>query len=181
MNYIEKYDEFLKLVESRIAELSALYLPKTSQVGQAAMYSLTSGGKRVRAILVLAACELLEGDVAAAADFAAAVEMLHCYSLIHDDLPCMDDDDFRRGRPSCHKAFDEATAMLAGDALQAAAFECICNAPLSADARVKAASCLAMAAGDRGMVYGQELDLRYENTSITEEQLRLIHHHKTGD
>lgn len=89
--------------------------------------AFSAGGKRIRAVLVLAVCDMLNGDAAAAEQFAAAVEMLHCYSLIHDDLPCMDNDDLRRGKPSCHKAFGEATAMLAGDVLLTEAFEVIAN------------------------------------------------------
>lgn len=180
MDYKRKYAQYLSLAESRIESLGNTLLPPVSKVGHAAMYSLTAGGKRVRAVLVLAACELLGGVPEKAADLAVAVEMLHCYSLIHDDLPCMDNDDFRRGRPSCHKAFDEATALLAGDALQAAAFEAICGANLPCDARLKAAHALSNAAGDRGMVYGQELDLIYEKQQATEDQLRTIHHYKTG-
>lgn len=180
MDYKQKYAEYLALAEKRIGELAPVLLPQTSEVGRAAMYSLTGGGKRVRAISVLAACEMLGGDIQSAADFAVAVEMLHCYSLIHDDLPCMDDDDFRRGRPSCHKAFGEATALLAGDTLQAAAFEAIGGAPLSAEARIKAVQQLSNAAGDRGMVYGQEIDLFYESRQATEDELKTIHHYKTG-
>ena len=116
----------------------------------------------------------------AAEQFAAAVEMLHCYSLIHDDLPCMDNDDLRRGKPSCHKAFGEATAMLAGDVLLTEAFNAVAHAPASAEIRVRAAQALGMGAGSHGMVYGQELDLKYEALAATEEQLRLIHRHKTG-
>ena len=115
-----------------------------------------------------------------AAQFAAAVEMLHCYSLIHDDLPCMDNDDLRRGRPSCHKAFSESTAMLAGDVLLTEAFEVIANAPAAPQVCVAAARALGAGAGSRGMVYGQELDLKYEALATTEEQLRLIHRNKTG-
>ena len=105
--------------------------------------------------------------------------MLHCYSLIHDDLPCMDNDDLRRGRPSCHKAFSEATAMLAGDVLLTEAFETVANAPADASVCVQAARALGAGAG-RGMVYGQELDLKYEALAATEDQLRLIHRNKTG-
>ncbi|MBP6288222.1 MAG: polyprenyl synthetase family protein, partial [Faecalibacterium sp.] len=156
------------------------FLPETSEVCRAARYSLLGGGKRIRAVLVLSVCDLLGGDKAAAGQFAAAVEMLHCYSLIHDDLPCMDNDDLRRGRPSCHKAFDEATAMLAGDVLLTEAFEVVANAPASAQACVRAARALGAGAGSRGMVYGQELDLKYEALAATEDQLRLIHRNKTG-
>ena len=138
------------------------------------------GGKRVRAVLVLAACRLAGGSAEAAADYAAALEMLHCYSLIHDDLPCMDNDDMRRGRPSCHRQFDEATALLAADALVTAAFEAVANAPLPAESRAEAAAVLAKAAGARGMLYGQELDKRFEREPAGEAQLLELHRHKTG-
>lgn len=138
------------------------------------------GGKRIRAVLVLSVCDMLGGSMQAAQQFAAAVEMLHCYSLIHDDLPCMDNDDLRRGRPSCHKAFSEATAMLAGDVLLTEAFETVANAPADASVCVQAARALGAGAGSRGMVYGQELDLKYEALAATEDQLRLIHRNKTG-
>ena len=143
-------------------------------------YSLMGGGKRIRAVLVLAVCDMLHGSAEAAEQFAAAVEMLHCYSLIHDDLPCMDNDDMRRGKPSCHKAFGESTAMLAGDVLLTEAFEAVAGAPAPASVCVCAAQALGAGAGSRGMVYGQELDLKYEALAATEEQLRLIHRHKTG-
>ena len=123
MEYQKKYEEYLRRTEDRLTLLCDRYLPETSLTARAARYSLFGGGKRVRAILVQAACEMLGGDPEPAADFSAAVEMLHCYSLIHDDLPCMDNDDYRRGRLSCHKAFDEATALLAGDALLTEALE----------------------------------------------------------
>src|SRR5699024_5763620 len=117
---------------------------------------------------------------AAAEQFAAAVEMLHCYSLIHDDLPCMDDDDLRRGRPSCHKAFGEATALLAGDVLLTEAFEAVAQAPASPEVCIQANRALGAGAGSRGMVYGQELDLKYEVLDTTESQLLQIHRNKTG-
>lgn len=144
MNYAQEYERYLSLTQSRLERLCEQYLPENSTVAQAARYSLLAGGKRVRAILVLAACGLLGGDESKAADLAGAVEMLHCYSLIHDDLPCMDDDDTRRGRPSCHKAFGEATAMLAGDLLLTEAFEVVASADLSTTARVRAAKATAM-------------------------------------
>lgn len=169
------------LTEEALKALCDRYLPETSEVCRAARYSLLSGGKRVRGVLVLAACDLLGGKPREAAPLAAAIEMLHCYSLIHDDLPCMDNDDFRRGKPSCHKAFGEATALLAGDALLTTAFEAISDAPLPAAACVKAAKSLAEAAGGRGMVLGQELDLRLEqDPCATEEDLRAVHRGKTG-
>lgn len=117
MDYHQQYEEYLGRARQALERACERYLPEESEVCRAARYSLLGGGKRIRAVLVLSVCEMLGGDGAAAEAFAAAVEMLHCYSLIHDDLPCMDDDDLRRGRPSCHKAFGEATALLAGDVL----------------------------------------------------------------
>ena len=180
MDYQKKYQEYLTRTEERIQTLGKTFLPQESTTAQAAQYSLLAGGKRVRAILVQAACDMLGGDVEAAADLSVAVEMLHCYSLIHDDLPCMDNDDFRRGKPSCHKVYGETTALLAGDALLTEAFAVVVNAPLSDTARVQAAQALGLGAGLRGMVYGQELDLKYEAESPTEEQLLSVHRHKTG-
>lgn len=178
--YQAQYAAFSALTEQRLGELSARYLPAASRIGQAAQYSLLGGGKRVRAVLTLASCQLAGGDPAKAADYAAALEMLHCYSLIHDDLPCMDNDDTRRGRPSCHRQFDEATALLAADALVTAAFEVIAAAPLTAGSRVAAAAHLSCAGGARGMLYGQELDKHYETVRATEAQLLELHAHKTG-
>ena len=180
MEYKAQYEAYLAQASKALDAACGQFLPETSEVCRAARYSLLGGGKRIRAVLVLSVCDLLGGDKAAAGQFAAAVEMLHCYSLIHDDLPCMDNDDLRRGRPSCHKAFDEATAMLAGDVLLTEAFEVVANAPASAQACVRAARALGAGAGGRGMVYGQELDLKYEALAATEDQLRLIHRNKTG-
>ena len=180
MEYKAQYEAYLAQASKALDAACGQFLPETSEVCRAARYSLLGGGKRIRAVLVLSVCDLLGGDKAAAGQFAAAVEMLHCYSLIHDDLPCMDNDDLRRGRPSCHKAFDEATAMLAGDVLLTEAFEVVANAPASARACVRAARALGAGAGSRGMVYGQELDLKYEALAATEDQLRLIHRNKTG-
>lgn len=180
MEYQAQYQKYLEQTASALEKICGRFLPEESEVCRAARYSLLGGGKRIRAVLVLSVCEMLGGNMAAAEQFAAAIEMLHCYSLIHDDLPCMDNDDLRRGRPSCHKAFGEATAMLAGDVLLTEAFEAIANAPASAQACVRAAKALGAGAGSRGMVYGQELDLKYESLAATEEQLRLIHRNKTG-
>ena len=177
---MSEYARYQKLAEDRLQALCEIYLPEDSQVCRAARYSLLGGGKRVRAVLVLAVCDMLGGDVEAASWLAGAVEMLHAYSLIHDDLPCMDDDDFRRGRPSCHKQFGEATALLAGDALLTTAFEVIGDAPLSAQARANAVQALAHGAGARGMVLGQELDIAWEGKPASDEVLRRIHRNKTG-
>ncbi|MBE7492843.1 MAG: polyprenyl synthetase family protein [Planctomycetes bacterium] len=143
-------------------------------------YSLFAGGKRLRPLLVLAACESVGGQLESALPVAAALEMVHTYSLIHDDLPAMDDDDLRRGRPTCHKAFDEATAILAGDAMNTFALQAILdNVPDPARA-VAAARELAVAAGLEGMVGGQMADLESEGAAPDLARLRYIHEHKTG-
>mgnify|MGYP000491336576 FL=1 len=153
--YKKQYDEYLARAEKALSQACERYLPEGSDVCRAARYSLLGGGKRIRAVLVLAVCDMLHGNAEAAEQFAAAVEMLHCYSLIHDDLPCMDNDDMRRGKPSCHKAFGESTAMLAGDVLLTEAFEAVAGAPAPASVCVHAAQALGAGAGSRGMVYGQ--------------------------
>lgn len=189
-------NRYVKMVEDHLAKVCDVVLPvkmtmpdgslRECRVNQAARYSLLSGGKRIRGVLVLSTCEMLGGKAEDALDLAAAVEMVHCYSLIHDDLPCMDNDDFRRGKPSCHKAFDEETALLAGDALQAAAFTCLSSArkadgePLAPKAVVSAVSALSLGCGPCGMVLGQELDLAFENRPMSEDILKCIHHYKTG-
>ena len=180
MDYQEQYQNYLAQAMAALEKACGRFLPEESEVCRAARYSLMGGGKGIRAVLVLSVCDMLGGSMQAAQHFAAAVEMLHCYSLIHDDLPCMDNDDLRRGRPSCHKAFSEATAMLAGDVLLTEAFETVANAPADASVCVQAARALGAGAGSRGMVYGQELDLKYEALAATENQLRLIHRNKTG-
>lgn len=180
MNYQEQYKEYLNLFEKDLSLCCTRYLPEESEVCKAARYSLLAGGKRVRAVLAMAACDMLCGNLQAAVRFSCAVEMLHCYSLIHDDLPCMDNDDFRRGKPSCHKAFGEATALLAGDVLLTEAFETIADANIDKEMQLRAALALAKGAGSKGMVWGQELDLRYEKLQIDEQMLRKIHNNKTG-
>ncbi len=180
-DYSSQYQAYLRQAEDALAALCEKYLPESSEVCRAARYSLLGGGKRVRAVLVLAVCDMLKGDMEAAAWFAGALEMVHCYSLIHDDLPCMDNDDFRRGRPSCHKAFSESTAMLAGDALLTAAFSVLSESPAPDGVRVAAVQELASGAGAAGgMILGQELDLYHETIPATAGQLLEIHRRKTG-
>lgn len=174
------FTKWAQMSEERLEKLCDEYLPQKAEIGQAARYSLLGGGKRIRAVLALSACELAGKPAKLALDYACALEMLHCYSLIHDDMPCMDNDDFRRGRPSCHKQYGEATALLAADALVTAAFEVIAQAELSPESRCRAAAVLAKAGGARGMLYGQELDKKYETQSATEQQLLELHAHKTG-
>ena len=143
-------------------------------------YSLTAGGKRLRGILVLEFCRMCGGDADAALPVACGVEMLHTYSLIHDDLPAMDNDDLRRGKPSNHKVFGECTATLAGDALQAFAFETVLGAPLPAERALACGKILANAAGHEGICGGQQLDLEWEGRALTEDELHEIHLRKTS-
>lgn len=150
------------------------------RVAEAMLYSTEAGGKRIRPLLVLEFCKMAGGNPADAVPFACAIEMVHTYSLIHDDLPCMDNDDFRRGRPSCHKQFDEATALLAGDALLTKAFETLADAPLSAAQIVRAVKVLSRCAGVDGMVGGQVVDLQNEIQSPSASILELTCRLKTA-
>ena len=161
------------------------FLPKASAkpptIHKAMRYSLFAGGKRLRPILTLAAAEACGGTPEAALPAACAVECIHTYSLIHDDLPCMDDDDLRRGRPTSHKVFGEGIAVLAGDALLTIAFEILAQATPTARYKVSALiSELATAAGSRWLIAGQVLDLEGEGKKITREQLKFIHQAKTA-
>ena len=152
-----------------------------SDLKEAIKYTLEAPGKRVRSALVLWCCELISGKVNHNAEIAAAaIEMVHTYSLVHDDLPAMDDDDFRRGLPTCHKAFDEATAILVGDALLTLAFEILAKEIDGPTVAVKLIGQLAEAAGPAGMIAGQMADLKAEKTQGTEELLRAIHTNKTA-
>lgn len=148
---------------------------------EAMRYSLFNGGKRIRPALVYMTQQLFSDSIAIADSAAAAIECIHSYSLVHDDLPAMDDDDLRRGKPTCHIAFDEATAILAGDALQCLAFELIANdEQLTAQTRIRLIQLLSSAAGHQGMVAGQAFDLRHVGQALTLEQLEAMHQHKTG-
>ena len=143
-------------------------------------YSLTAGGKRLRPILTLEFCRVCGGDGQAALPVACGVEMLHTYSLIHDDLPVMDNDDLRRGKPSNHKVFGECTALLAGDALQALAFQTVLSAPLPPERTLRCAQILAYAAGHEGICGGQQLDLAWEGLALTADELHEIYLRKTS-
>lgn len=153
-----------------------------AKVLEAMRYSLEAGGKRIRPLLVLAFCRACGGDVQKALKPALAIEMIHTYSLIHDDLPAMDDDDYRRGRLSCHKAFDEATAILAGDALNVLPFELLAtDTTLPAEIRVSLIAELANAAGAEGMIGGQVIDIANETrTDVDQNNLVNMYAHKTG-
>lgn len=152
-----------------------------ARLKEAMLYAVQSGGKRIRPLLTLAVGSAGTSSNEAELDLACALEMIHTYSLIHDDLPGMDDDDLRRGRPTLHKAFDEATAILAGDALLTLAFEVAANANLEADQLVEAVKILSTASGMSGMISGQMKDIASEEVTITLEQMKEIHREKTGE
>ena len=152
-----------------------------SRLKEAMLYAVQSGGKRIRPLLTLAVGASGTSRNKAALDLACALEMIHTYSLIHDDLPGMDDDDLRRGRLTVHKAFDEATAILAGDALLTLAFEVAANANLEANQLVEAVKILSTASGMSGMISGQMKDIASEEVTITLEQMKEIHREKTGE
>ena len=155
--------------------------PRLQRLFEAMRYSVTIGGKRVRPLLAYAACEALGGSRQQADATAAAVELIHAYSLIHDDLPAMDDDDLRRGQPTCHRAFDEASAILAGDGLQALAFDWLSRLGDYPDSiRLQMIQRLAQAAGPLGMVGGQAIDLGAVGEKIDLDTLENMHRHKTG-
>lgn len=166
---IEEYLAHAFSAESRHADLQ-----------EAMEYSLLAGGKRIRPVLTLETCRLCGGDPQTALPFACAVEMVHTYSLIHDDLPAMDNDGLRRGRPTNHIVYGEATAILAGDALLTAAFEQLTKADLPAGRIVEAVRCLSHAAGSAGMVGGQALDMAGEGRALDREELELLQSLKTG-
>ncbi|MBU3069104.1 (2E,6E)-farnesyl diphosphate synthase [Aestuariicella sp. G3-2] len=178
---------FLQDSQTRIdraldAALSQLTPNSEPDLINAMRYSLLNGGKRIRPVLVYASAIAVQGTITPATDqVACALECIHAYSLIHDDLPAMDDDDLRRGKPTCHIAFNEATAILAGDALQALAFQSLASAPLlDSDTRLQLVQQLAQAAGAQGMVGGQAIDLAAVNSALTLEQLQHMHNLKTG-
>ncbi len=163
-------------VEARLAEL----LPEGGRIAESMRYGALSGGKRLRAFLVVESAALF--GAAGALDAAAAVECIHAYSLVHDDLPAMDDDDLRRGKPTIHIKWDEATAVLAGDALQAQAFEILANMNASAEAKLALIQSLAHASGAQGMVQGQDLDIAAESatTPLTLAEITHLQALKTG-
>ncbi len=150
------------------------------QTKKAMYYSLNAGGKRIRPTLMLLALKSYDKNYHPYIDIACALEMIHTYSLIHDDLPGMDNDDLRRGKPTCHKQFDEATAILAGDALLNEAVNIIIDAHLDDNKTIKLIKCLYQSSGLNGMIYGQQLDIENENKEIDIDTLRKIHHYKTG-
>ncbi len=180
---MSRFDAQLSAYVQRIEDyLQGCFLGDEPQkrLFEAMRYSLMAGGKRIRPVLTLAFCELCGGQAADAVEFAAAVEMIQTYSLIHDDLPAMDDDDFRRGKPSNHKVYGEATAILAGDALLTAAFGALSEAKLPAERIVEAVRVLSYCAGELGMVGGQVLDMAAEERECTAQEVIAIELRKTA-
>ena len=181
MTFQERYDEYISVIEPA---LKAFFGEERGYefdgLLDAMDYSLTAGGKRIRPVLVLEFARLCGGSVEDALPVACAVEMLHTYSLIHDDLPCMDNDDLRRGKPTNHKVFGESTAVLAGDALQAEAFGTILRSHLDAERRANCAEILAGAAGVDGICGGQFMDLSAEERSFSADELSSLQARKTG-
>jgi len=175
MTFREEYDSAKALVENHLAGFFT-----GSGLQEAMRYSLMAGGKRIRPVLTVKFCEAAGGRMEDALNFACGVEMLHTYSLIHDDLPCMDNDDLRRGMPTCHKVYGECIATLAGDALQTAAFSTVLSSSLSAEARANAAAALAEAAGENGMCAGQYADTLEDGKLHTLDELTEINNKKTG-
>jgi len=168
-----------ELLEHQLASL--LDDIKPGRVKEAMQYSLLAPGKRIRPLLLLTVLKAYGVDFHPYLNLAAAIEMIHTYSLIHDDLPCMDNDDLRRGRATCHKKFDEATAVLAGDALLNYAFEILLKCEIEASIKVDLAFILAFKSGQNGMIYGQQQDIYFENKNPSLEELQDIHLHKTAN
>lgn len=181
------FDEYKALIDAHLMDFIPNIDNKSISLYESMKYSLTAGGKRVRPVLLLAACDFAGGNVMEAVPYACAVEYIHTYSLIHDDLPAMDNDDLRRGLPTNHKVYGEALAMLAGDGLLNCAFEAITkdmllylDSPDKIKKRIKAANEIAKGAGCRGMIAGQVSDIEAENAPASNELLEYIHLNKTG-
>ena len=183
----ENYDEYKELVDTHLLDYIPSIDTKSSALYDAMKYSLTAGGKRLRSVLLLASCDFAGGDAKAALPYACALEYIHTYSLIHDDLPCMDNDDLRRGLPTNHKIFGEGLATLAGDGLLNTAFEVMSRDMFlyfddlqALKRRINASYTLAVSAGVRGMIAGQVSDIDSEHKQISNEMLEYIHLNKTG-
>lgn len=180
-NIKEKLSKNAQTIEDALASYYDCDDKDYGELIESQRYSLLGGGKRIRAFLVLEFCRLFGGDERAAVPYACAIEMIHAYSLVHDDLPCMDNDDMRRGKPSNHKVYGEAVALLAGDALLTKAFSvAVTNPECSAYANATAVEILSAAAGTDGMIGGQTIDIRAENDKLDFETLLRLHALKTG-
>lgn len=168
-------------IETKLSGLISEKNCPCASLVKAIRYALLNGGKRLRPLLLMTTAQVMGGSSRASLTSACAVEMIHAYSLVHDDMPCMDNDDYRRGRLTLHKAFDESTALLVGDYLLTHAFEIIASdQELSANQKIAVISLLARKAGGEGMISGQFLDIQSEGQQISYEELQLIHQYKTG-
>lgn len=181
------FSERLQVYQKSVESALNCWLPKSSdqpeRLHEAMRYSVLGNGKRIRPVILYATGEAFGIDLTSLDGPACAVEIIHAYSLIHDDLPAMDDDELRRGRPTCHKAYDEATAILAGDALQALSFHILAHDPnikVSAQQRLSMIKTLAIASGSKGMAGGQAIDLASVGISLSIAELENMHVHKTG-
>jgi len=181
-DFDSKIKSYCELIDAELEKILSRSNCLQQVVFDAMRYSVGAGGKRIRPILLLEFCRVCGGNIKDALPFACAIEMIHTYSLIHDDLPCMDNDDMRRGKPSCHKAFGEANALLAGDALLNLAFETmLCSSSnVDADLKLKAAQTIANYSGVDGMIGGQVIDLQNEGKDISEEILLRLYRDKTA-
>jgi len=180
------FDAWMGEVQARMESTLSRLLPAAhvapSRLHEAMRYAALEGGKRVRPLLAFAAAQVTHAPLEKVEIAAAAVELIHAYSLVHDDLPCMDDDVLRRGKPTVHVEYDEATALLVGDALQTLAFQLLAEQRLATDAarQLEMVKLLAVAAGSRGMAGGQQLDLESTGKTLTLPELEVMHIHKTG-
>ena len=183
-NCLKTIDEVLSQYTNRVNQYLSSWLPKESDspttLHQAMRYSVLGGGKRIRPVLLYATGTAIGTELTKLDAAACAVELMHSYSLIHDDLPAMDNDELRRGLPTCHKAFDEATAILAGDAIQALAFAILANDTAPSQQRIKLIQLLAEASGSTGMAGGQAIDLASVNKTLSQDEIELMHRLKTG-
>lgn len=180
MDFNMELNNKIELINKELDKYLEIRYPEI--IYEAMRYSVFAGGKRLRPVLLLGACEAVGGNIEKALPFACALELIHTYSLIHDDLPAMDNDDFRRGKKTCHKMFDEGTAILAGDCLLNYAFEIMLNAVAQGGEKslVKAAQIISELSGTKGMLVGQVVDVVSENKPIDEKTLLYIHNNKTG-
>ncbi len=181
-----KYNEFVKIINDELKEIIPKKETSEKIIYEAMEYSILAGGKRIRPVLSLAVCEMLNGDIKDVLPFACAIEMIHTYSLIHDDLPAMDNDDLRRGKPTNHKVYGEAIAILAGDALLTYAFEFMTYNTLyvlckeNFESKIKAIHFIAKSSGFSGLIGGQVMDLEFENKTVSSEMLEYMNKCKTG-
>ena len=182
---MNNFHEWLSKKQTLIESMLEKNLPESnheSDLNEAIRYSILNGGKRIRSTLVFAIAEIVEVDPIAIEKIVCAIEFLHAYSLVHDDMPCMDNDDLRRGKLSCHKKFGESTALLAGDALQSLSFSCLScpSLPIRPEKRLEIIHIFSNAIGLKGMAKGQALDIKNTNKKITLNELKTMHQFKTG-